>query len=87
MKTQQQVIQPQPRGIAGEHDDDCDTVEMAEFWFRDDTREEYELQEVDGDGHLVFEPEIVDGVAQMQVVGTKMITNEVDGSQIKRARS
>lgn len=82
MKTQQQVIQPQPRGIAGEHDDDCDTVEMAEFWFRDDTREEYELQEVDGSGHLVFEPEVVDGVAQMQVVGTKMITNEVDGAQI-----
>ena len=55
MKTQQQIIQPQPRGIAGENDTDTDTVELAEFWIRDDTREEYECQVVK-DGHLVFEP-------------------------------
>jgi hypothetical protein len=81
MKTQQQIIAPQARGLSSDYNTDNDTVELAEFWFKDQTREEYELQEVK-DGQLVFEPEIVDGVAQMKVVGTKMITNEIDGTQI-----
>jgi hypothetical protein len=82
MKTKQQIIMPQLRGQATDYEDDTDTVEMAEFWFTDQTREEYELQEVGRDGRLVFEPEIVDGIAQMKVVGSKTITSEIDGTQI-----
>ena len=82
MKTQQQIIQPQARGLPSEYDDDTDTVELAEFWFTDPRREEYECQEVDRNGQLVFEPEMKDGAAVMQVTGTKTITNEIDGQQI-----
>ena len=82
MKTQQQIIMPQPRGLPAEYEDDTDTVELAEFWVRDDSREAYEVQEVDRSGHLVFKPEMKDGEVVMQVVGEKTITNEIDGQPI-----
>ena len=71
MKTQQQIIMPQPRGLPAEYEDDTDTVELAEFWVRDDSREAYEVQEVDRSGHLVFKPEMKDGEVVMQVVGER----------------
>lgn len=81
MKIQQQTIGPQARGYSFEQEDDTDTVEMAEFWFTDDSREEYEVQAVK-DGKLQFEPEMRDGEPVMQVTGNKTITNEIDGTQI-----
>lgn len=81
MKTQQQLIQPQNRGFSSEAEYDTDTVEVAEFWFRDDTRESYECQVVK-DGQLVFEPEIKNGEVTMQAVGKKTIINEIDGQPI-----
>ena len=34
-------------------------------------------------GERAFEPEVIDGIVQMQVAGTKTITSEIDGTQIQ----
>ena len=62
-------------------DDDRETVEIAEYWLRDDTLEAYQRPIVKG-GKMEMQPEVVDGVAVMDVVGTKQIISDIDGTLI-----
>lgn len=62
-------------------DDDRETVEIAEYWLRDETLEAYQRPIVKG-GKMEMQPEVVDGVAVMEVVGTKQIISDIDGTLI-----
>lgn len=76
------IVSPQaPMSHPPYHDDDNDTVQIAEYWIRDDRLESYERQVVlNGEGQ--FEPVIENGLYVMQTVGTKMVTSEIDGTQV-----
>ena len=58
--------------------DDGDTVEVMEFWIRDDSLEPYERQVVEH-GMGKTKPVIKDGEYVMQVVGQKQVISEIDG--------
>jgi hypothetical protein len=62
-------------------DDDRESVEIWEMWLKDATLEAYQRPIVKG-GKMVMQPEVVGGVAQMNVVGTKQIISDIDGTLI-----
>ena len=76
------IIAPQfPMAHPHTLDFDRDTVEVAEYWLRDDTLEEFQQQVVvNGEGQ--FEPVMQDGLPVMQVVGNKTVISEIDGQPV-----
>jgi hypothetical protein len=62
-------------------DNDHETVEIAEYWLRDDTWEEYREPIVEN-GRMKMVPQVEHGVAVMEVVGEKIITSDIDGALI-----
>ncbi|MDE2105311.1 MAG: hypothetical protein KGL39_49250 [Patescibacteria group bacterium] len=61
------------------NDGDGDTVEIAEYWLRDETLEAYQRQKV-VNGQPQYEPAIgADGLYQMQTVAQRVATSEIDG--------
>lgn len=79
MQVNQNIITPQlPVSHSQFFDDDQDEVEVTEYWFKDESLEPYERQQVKN-GQGVFEPAVENGEVMMQVVGTKTIINELTG--------
>jgi hypothetical protein len=76
------IVSPQsPMSHPNYQDDDHETVEVAEYWLKDQTRVEYQRQKVEND-QGVFEPVIENGEVRMEVVGTRQVPNEIDGTMI-----
>ena len=59
-------------------DDDGDSVEILEYWMRDDSLEQYERQVV-RDGVALTEPVVEDGMYVLEVAGKKVEFSEIDG--------
>jgi hypothetical protein len=73
--TSPQYAYPNP----GYMEDDSDTVQVLEYWLRDDSLESYERQK-EVDGELQFEPMTDDeGLTVFETVGQKVSTSEIDG--------
>lgn len=72
---------PAPLSQSHYFDDDRESVEIWEMWLKDATLEAYQRPIVKG-GKMVMQPEVVDGVAQMEVVGDKQIISDIDGTLI-----
>jgi hypothetical protein len=82
MQVDRNIVMPsgplsQPRYF----DDDQDTVEVAEFWLRDDSLEAYQRPVVKG-GKIEMVPMMRGGEPVMEIVGTRTIINEIDGQPI-----
>ena len=59
-------------------DDDGDSVEILEYWMRDDSLEKYERQVV-RDGVALTEPVVEDGMYVLEVAGKKVEFSGIDG--------
>lgn len=76
------IVPPQINQLyPGYYDDDQDTVEIAEYWMRDDSLEKYQRQKVKN-GKYAYAPVISDGAVVMEEDGTQQIRSDLDGSMI-----
>ena len=83
MQVNRNVVLPQATNIHPNYlDDDHETVEIAEYWLRDDTIEPYQCPIVKN-GHMQMVPLIEHGVVVMEVKGEKTIISDIDGSAIQ----
>jgi hypothetical protein len=83
MQVNKNIVMPQtPMSHPHYIDDDQETVEIAEYWIRDETYEAYQ-QPVVENGRITMVPAIEDGVVVMEAAGTKTIVSEITGLPIE----
>ena len=85
INTGQQVVPPEQmhRKTGIDQYDDHETIEVAEFWFRDETEEEYERQVIkDGVPQMEDAPDDENGLPQLEVIRWEPGLSPVDGMPV-----